>query len=280
MKCRISAFIAILFAAVSVAFAQEKAPVTADVYFFGMRQATVIDLPLPEYPPAALRAGYGGRVTVNVVIDENGTVAAIGEVHGPRSGCKHENDVELIPIRLAATNAAARARFKVTAEGEHFVAISAQISYMFVPGLGDAGAPTRADSPPLPGDNGKESVKTKAVVRNSEPAGLAANGERIPPPPPPPPGSEPRGGVVNGIAILLPKPKYPAEAKAAGARGTVVVHVFIDESGSVISTRAVSGNPLLLDAAETAACSARFTPTLLSGKPVKVWGSINYNFVP
>jgi TonB family protein len=86
-------------------------------------------------------------------------------------------------------------------------------------------------------------------------------------------------GVVNGMASYLPKPIYTAIAKAARAAGTVTVQVLIDESGKVVSARAVSGNPLLLRESVQAAYQARFTPTLLSNQPVKVSGVITYNFV-
>jgi TonB family protein len=88
------------------------------------------------------------------------------------------------------------------------------------------------------------------------------------------------GGVLNGKAISLPKPPYPAIARAARAGGTVVVQVIVSEEGDVISARAVSGHPLLQQAAVQAAYGARFSPTHLSGQPVKVTGTISYNFVP
>lgn len=105
-----------------------------------------------------------------------------------------------------------------------------------------------------------------------------------PPPPPaptpkPPPRAPISGGVLNGKAISLPKPPYPPIAKAARASGTVTVQVTIDESGKVISAKAVGGHPLLQQAAVQAAYGARFTPTQLSGQPVKVTGVITYNFV-
>ncbi|HEX8847622.1 MAG TPA: TonB family protein [Pyrinomonadaceae bacterium] len=107
--------------------------------------------------------------------------------------------------------------------------------------------------------------------------------EPPPPPPQPTPVPKPRapisGGVLNGKAISLPKPPYPPIAKAAKASGTVTVQVTIDESGKVISAKAVSGHPLLQQAAVQAAYGARFTPTQLSGQPVKVTGVITYNFV-
>ncbi|HRI02920.1 MAG TPA: TonB family protein [Pyrinomonadaceae bacterium] len=108
-------------------------------------------------------------------------------------------------------------------------------------------------------------------------------GEEDAPPPKATPKPVPKtvsGGVLNGKATSLPKPAYPAAAKAVRAGGAVSVQVLISESGSVISANAVSGHPLLRAAAEGAARGARFSPTMLSGQPVKVSGVITYNFVP
>lgn len=106
-----------------------------------------------------------------------------------------------------------------------------------------------------------------------------------PPPPPPTPKPTPvpkkvvkSGGVLNGKATSLPKPLFPANARAVRASGVVSVQVVVDESGRVISATAVSGHPLLRSAAVTAARNARFAPTLLSGQPVQVNGVINFNF--
>jgi protein TonB len=103
------------------------------------------------------------------------------------------------------------------------------------------------------------------------------------PPPPAPKPTPPRapisGGVLNGKAVSLPKPPYPAIARQAHAAGTVTVQVTIDENGNVISAHAISGHPLLQAVAVAAARGARFSPTKLSGQPVKVTGVITYNFV-
>jgi len=108
-----------------------------------------------------------------------------------------------------------------------------------------------------------------------------------------------KGGILNGKAISLPQPEYPADAKAAGLEGTVLVDVVIDESGTVISAVAATevrktrwtrgtesgetevqpADQLLREAAEKAASEARFAPTSLSGTPVKISGTISYNFV-
>jgi TonB family protein len=87
------------------------------------------------------------------------------------------------------------------------------------------------------------------------------------------------GGVLNNKAISMPSPEYPAIARAAQASGTVTVQVTVDEQGNVIAARAVAGHPLLQAASVGAARQAKFSPTLLSGEPVKITGVLVYNFV-
>ncbi len=130
----------------------------------------------------------------------------------------------------------------------------------------------------------KGPVNTQGTGSDSGDTG-GGTGEReaAPPPPPPPPKAAPKtisGGVLNGKATSLPKPPYPAAARAVRAAGAVSVQVLISETGSVVSANAVSGHPLLRPAAVAAARGARFSPTLLSGQAVKVSGVITYNFVP
>jgi protein TonB len=114
--------------------------------------------------------------------------------------------------------------------------------------------------------------------------GDAGEAPPAPEPPKPKPTPEPKktivsGGVLNGKAISKPQPAYPPIAKAARASGQVTVQIVVDEGGRVISASAVSGHPLLQQAAVAAARQARFSPTLLSGVPVKVSGVVTYNFV-
>ena len=87
------------------------------------------------------------------------------------------------------------------------------------------------------------------------------------------------GGVLNGKALSLPAPEYPAIARSARASGTVMVKVTIDEYGNVAEADAVSGHPLLRAAAVAAAREAKFSPTLLMGEAMKVVGVLTYNFV-
>ncbi len=134
--------------------------------------------------------------------------------------------------------------------------------------LGNESSNAAAPMPAGPGAGSVVSAPTKVAIADEPP-----------PPPPAAPRAPISGGVLNGKAISLPKPPYPPIARAAHAAGTVVVQVLIDENGSVVSAHAVSGHPLLQAVAVAAARQARFSPTKLSGQPVKVTGVIQYNFV-
>ena len=101
----------------------------------------------------------------------------------------------------------------------------------------------------------------------------------------PPPSPAPRpilrpvsGGVLNGSAVYLPAPTYPETAKRMRTAGVVAVEVVIDENGKVISATAENGPATLRESAIQAALRARFSPTKLSGQPVKVFGTITYKF--
>lgn len=86
-------------------------------------------------------------------------------------------------------------------------------------------------------------------------------------------------GMLNGRAISLPKPVYPAEALKNRIQGQVQVKVTLDETGKVISAEAVFGPEQLRAAAVEAAKRARFKPTEVNGVPDKVFGIVTYDFV-
>jgi len=87
------------------------------------------------------------------------------------------------------------------------------------------------------------------------------------------------GDVEVGRALQLPKPVYSPLARRAHVSGQVIVQLIIDEEGTVTAAAAVSGHPLLYGASVAAAREARFSPTKVDGKPVKVTGVITYNFI-
>ena len=126
--------------------------------------------------------------------------------------------------------------------------------------------------------SGPVDLKVNAVSVNQEVPVINLDSE-----PPPSPGPKPilkpvSGGVLNGTAVYLPPPTYPEAAKRMRAAGVVAVDVVLDETGKVVAATASSGPAILRDAAVQAALKAKFSPTKLSGQPVKVSGVINYKF--
>jgi protein TonB len=113
---------------------------------------------------------------------------------------------------------------------------------------------------------------------NSTPSSLLVKFDGEPPPPAPRLLKPVSGGVLNGSAVSLPPPSYPDAAKRSRVSGSVIVEAVIDEMGKVISAQAISGPMALREVAVQAALRARFSPTKLSGQPVKVAGTISYKF--
>jgi TonB family protein len=155
------------------------------------------------------------------------------------------------------------------------------------PSSNNSSNPDQKTSPTLPGSmpnaadklNGSGSVELATARTNSSTEAQVINVDSEPPPPAPKPILKPvSGGVLNGTAISLPSPSYPEAARRLRMAGLVTVEVVVDETGKVISAVALSGPSVLRDVAIQAALRARFSPTKLSGQPVKVTGSINYKF--
>lgn len=123
-------------------------------------------------------------------------------------------------------------------------------------------------------------------VPGAPPGGTAPPPDPTPQPPPrkeeppPTPTAKPRASIMlQGMAVRRVEPAYPKLALETRTGGPVVVEVVVDESGRVVSARALSGHALLRKAAEDAARGWRWNPTRLNGGAVQVVGTITFNFV-
>ena len=117
---------------------------------------------------------------------------------------------------------------------------------------------------------GEATVSANGTEGNTE----QGAGSQVPSPNQPKQKGPLAGGMLNSKAIYLPQP----EAPSGEASGVVLVQVLVDEQGTVIDARPVSGPQNLHAAAVGAARLARFSPTLFAGEPVKVSGTLSYNF--
>ena len=208
----------------------------------GVLNGKAVSLPKPVYPEVAKAAGISGVIGVNIIIDETGNVAsAEAEINDLRE----RRDVDGTKLDPLPADPSLRAAAEEAARNARFLPVVLN------------GEPRRVSGKIVynfvSGENGLTEPPLDLKII--------------------------RGGVLNGKALALPKPEYPAAAKAVKAQGAVSVQITVDEQGNVISASAVSGHPLLRSAAETAARGATFSPTLLSGQAVKFSGIVTYNFV-
>lgn len=73
-------------------------------------------------------------------------------------------------------------------------------------------------------------------------------------------------------------PTYPSHARAQRLQGVVVLDVLVDETGKVVETKVVSGNALLLPAAQDSLRTWKYQPAQLNGKPISVHTTVNVRF--
>lgn len=139
--------------------------------------------------------------------------------------------------------------------------------------------PTKTPTPtPTPTIEPENSNGTIIIGPNvNRPANAATPGS-TPRPTLPPDNRSVNGGVLNGRALNLATPAYPQTARQMHATGRVMVEVSVDESGRVIAAKAVSGNPLLRSAAESAARQSRIMPSRINNENVRTTGLLVYNF--
>ncbi len=87
------------------------------------------------------------------------------------------------------------------------------------------------------------------------------------------------GGNVQAVKLIdQPRPKYPADAKAARIQGVVSLRAIIGKDGTVQDLSVISGHPLLVPAALEAVRHWVYQPTLLNGVPTEVETQVDINF--
>ncbi|MDM7923293.1 MAG: energy transducer TonB [Pyrinomonadaceae bacterium] len=212
-------------------------------FSFGQEtEPLIISAPVYEPPAEAIAAGIDGTILVYTKVNERGEVTETKVLGGPQWPCEGRTSMNLInDVRKGAESAVQLAKFKPATKAGHAVESVTGVRIWF-------------------GQAYEELKKKRAAEGKPEPAVI-------------------NGGVVDGRALSLPKPAYPVLARANRAQGTLKVSILIDENGKVIAAGTENGHPLLHESARDAACKARFSPTLVEGKPVRVSGVLTYHYV-
>jgi len=122
------------------------------------------------------------------------------------------------------------------------------------------------------------SVDGGAVSSNGELQGIAANSDVAPPPPPAAPPIRVGGDVQAPKLVSSVLPVYPSIARATGIEGSVVVEASIGPAGNVVSTKVISGPPILRQAALDALRRWKYQPGTLNGEPVAVQITVTIQF--
>ncbi|MGA6984598.1 MAG: energy transducer TonB [Terriglobales bacterium] len=76
--------------------------------------------------------------------------------------------------------------------------------------------------------------------------------------------------VILGLVEHSATPEYPEEARTKGIQGDVIFKIDVDETGKILLSVPVEGDPLLVAPSVDALREFRFRPYLLNGTPVAV----------
>lgn len=237
-------------------------------------QPQLLNTPGIFIPDEAAHSGLGGLVRVRISIDESGDVTGIEEVTGPGWTCPQVSRADVVAMREAATKTAMLAKFRPMTHKGTPIRSSTSLNFDF-PASESTEAKTIS-----PGSLNLQKRTLHGRVIDAETSGAfiavrrnegVKESQRIKAP------RQISGGVLNGKALSLVKPTWPAAVRETG--GTVTVNILLDTNGEVFSAETVSGHPLFRFAARSGACLSKFAPTILSsGEPVRVNGVIVYNF--
>jgi len=85
-------------------------------------------------------------------------------------------------------------------------------------------------------------------------------------------------GILKALIERGARPAYPEQAIKLNIEGTVTLVIQVSESGEVIRSLAVEGDPLLVAASVEALKEFHFRPYLLNGKAVLVESQIAFRF--
>ncbi|MGC2696785.1 MAG: TonB family protein [Candidatus Angelobacter sp.] len=85
-------------------------------------------------------------------------------------------------------------------------------------------------------------------------------------------------GVAEGLKTHDVQPTYPQMARIAHIQGDVTLQATISKTGGIENLRAVSGHPILIQAAMDAVRQWKYKPYILNGEPVEVETTVQVKF--
>jgi TonB family protein len=196
------------------------------------------------YPEIAQAAHVQGAVVLHAVISKTGDVENLSVISGPPM------------LTSAAIEAVKQWRYKPYLLNGQPMEVETTVNVNFTYG-GDGAA--------TPSPEGSSAARPPIFMSGTPPAS---------------PGRPLRvsAGVAAGMAISMPQPVYPQDAKAAHIQGTVVLHALISKTGEIENLQVISGPKELVQSALHAVNQWKYKPYLLNGQPTEVETTININY--
>lgn len=250
-----------IFACASLVCGQEKnpaatAPFELEPWLLHQRLTHEV---LPEYPASARANHIEGEVLVNVVVDENGKIQDAVAMIWP-SGFRVMGD--------AAVTAVKKWEYQPILKDGKPVPVSSYIAFRF-----------RSETEPYVEvlTKSKSSTPVKPVATGGIMAGII--GDHNPPPKiATPQKSRILANVAEEHLVHKVNPEYPQMARITHIEGQVLLQCVISKHGDVESSRAISGHPILIQAARDAVRQWKYSPFLVDGNPVEVETTITVTF--
>ena len=188
-----------------------------------------------RYPEAAKKAGTQGRVTVQFVVEKDGSISNVSILRGV------EPDLDKEAVRAISE----MPKWKPAMQRGETVRVKYTVPVMF-----------RLD-------NKAEEVVVVSRKAQADESGAYEVVEQMP---------EFPGGFAEMMKYLANNIKYPSEAHKNGTQGRVTVQAIIDTEGCVTNTRVIKGADPYLDAEAIRVVSSmpKWSPGMQDGKPVNV----------
>ena len=187
-----------------------------------------------RYPEAAKKASTQGRVTVQFVVEKDGSISNVSILRGV------EPDLDKEAVRVISE----MPKWKPAMQRGETVRVRYTVPVMF-----------RLDN------KAEEVVGVSKTQENKSDAYEVV--EQMP---------EFPGGFAEMMKYLANNIKYPSEAHKNGTQGRVTVQAIIDTEGRVTNTRVIKGADPYLDAEAIRVVSSmpKWSPGMQDGKPVNV----------
>lgn len=192
-----------------------------------------------RYPEAAKKAGVQGRVTVQFVVEKDGSISNVSTLRGM------EPDLDKEAIRVISE----MPKWKPGTQRGEPVRVRYTVPVVF------------RNNKPATDKAGKDVVVV--ATKKADQSDAYEVVEQMPQFP---------GGFAEMMKYLAKNIKYPSEARKSGVEGRVTVQVIIDTEGRVTNTRVIKAVDPYLDAEAIRVVSSmpKWNPGMQDGKPVNV----------